>query len=179
MKNKRLLKTVAKTMCALTVCTGVVMPLMGCEKDGISNETTPLVLATDVLDGVFNPFFYTSGTDGEIVGQTQIGMLTSDEDGQPDAGWDEACVAFDYSVVTTGNKDLVQGNDYSEYYTDYYFAIKDNVKFSDGVLLTMNDVLFNVYMYLDPAYTGSSTMYSVAIKGINKYRTQTLSLIHI
>ena len=173
MKNKRLLKTVAKTMCALTVCTGVVTPLMGCKKDGISNETTPLVLATDVLDGVFNPFFYTSGTDGEIVGQTQIGMLTSDEDGQPDAGWDEACVAFDYSVVTTGNKDLVQGNDYSRYYTDYYFAIKDNVKFSDGVLLTMNDVLFNVYMYLDPAYTGSSTMYSVAIKGINKYRTQT------
>lgn len=175
MANNKLLRTVAKALCAVTVCSGVVTPLMGCgnNKKKISNESTPLVLATDVLDGVFNPFFYTSGSDGEIVSQTQIGMLTSDENGQPDSGWDEACVAFDYSVVTTGNKDLVQGNDYSRYYTDYYFAIKDNVKFSDGVDLTINDVLFNVYMYLDPAYTGSSTMYSVAIKGIDKYRTQT------
>ena len=33
-------------------------------------------------------------------------------------------------------------------------------------------MLFNVYMYLDPGYAGSSTMYSVDIQGLAQYRTQ-------
>jgi hypothetical protein len=37
----------------------------------------------------------------------------------------------------------------------------------------MEDVLFNMYEYLDPVYTGSSTMYSIDIKGLKEYRTQT------
>ena len=36
----------------------------------------------------------------------------------------------------------------------------------------MHDVLFNLYVYLDPVYTGSSTMYSTDIKGLKAYRTQ-------
>ena len=33
-------------------------------------------------------------------------------------------------------------------------------------------MLFNLYVYLDPAYTGSNTMYSVNIRGLVPYRTQ-------
>ncbi len=36
----------------------------------------------------------------------------------------------------------------------------------------MRDVLFNIYVYLDPVYTGSSTMYSTEIVGLAEYRTQ-------
>ena len=36
----------------------------------------------------------------------------------------------------------------------------------------MKDVLFNLYVYLDPAYTGSSTIYSTDIVGLKEYRTQ-------
>ncbi len=179
MANRKL-RNIAK---ALTIAMGacaVVAPLTACSngKNKLSNETSHLVLASDILDGVFNPFFYTAGADGEIVGQTQIGMLTSDANGKPLAAWDEPSVAHDYGVVTTGTKDDIistaKGDDkYKNYYTDYYFALKDNIKFSDGTLLTKDDVLYNIYMYLDPSYTGSSTMYSVGIKGLSYYRTQT------
>jgi peptide/nickel transport system substrate-binding protein len=37
----------------------------------------------------------------------------------------------------------------------------------------MNDVMFNIYEYLDPVYTGSSTMYSIDIDGLYEYRYQT------
>ena len=172
-------------MLALVVGTvTVATPLVACQKTNggnskkLSNKTSPLVLATDVLDGVFNPFFYTSGSDGEIVGQTQIGMLSSDDKGALIADWNEPCVAHEFSVVTTGtradiNASAVGDAQYANFYTDYYFALKDDIKFSDGVLLTKDDVLFNIYMYLDPAYNGSNTMYSVNIKGLSAYRAQT------
>ena len=150
----KLTKTIAKLLCLLTGVTSMAAPLVGCGKDKI----TALVLASDVLDGLFNPFFYTSGPDGEIVSQTQIGMLSSDKTGELIANWNEPCVALDYSIVKSGDKSMWDGkNDYGGYKTDYYFAIKDNIQFSDGVYLTKDDVLFNIYMYLDPSYTGSNT----------------------
>lgn len=161
----------------LTFAVGACSTLLSaCKDQGINNETTPLVVSTDVLDGVFNPFFYTSGPDGDVVNQTQIGLLSSDENGQPVAGKDEPCVALAYSVKTEGTSaDQKPGTDheYDNYYTDYYFALKDDIVFSDGVPLTYKDVLFNMYVYLDPVYTGSSTMYSVDIQGLAAYRTQT------
>lgn len=169
MKSKFTRKMLALMLC-MTVPFSFI--LTGC-KSGVDREKTPLTIASEALDGVFNPFFYTAGADGEIVGQTQIGMLSGDENGRPIAGKDEPCVALDYSVVTTGTPADVNGDDYSKYYTDYYFAVKDDIKFSDGTPLTIKDVLFNMYMYLDPAYTGSSTMYSVKIRGLATYRTQT------
>ena len=49
--------------------------LISCDSNGtvIDNETTRLVLSTSELDGVFNPFYSTSGPDGTIIGMTQIG----------------------------------------------------------------------------------------------------------
>jgi hypothetical protein len=57
--------------------------------------------------------------------------------------------------------------------TVYRFVLKNNLKFSNGSPLTMKDVLFNLYVYLDPAYYGSSTIYSTEIIGLQEYRTQT------
>lgn len=184
MANKKSVSAIAKMLVLTMGICSVVSPLMACNNDGNHtvtdpNETTPLTLASDVLDGVFNPFFYTSGSDGEVVGQTQVGMLSSDANGKPIANWNEPSVAFDFGIVTTGKESDVlpegSGNDdqrYEKYYTDYYFAIKNNIKFSDGTPLTKDDVLFNIYMYLDPVYAGSSTMYSVNIRGLAAYRAQ-------
>lgn len=168
-------KSIAKLLCLTTCVSAISAPLIACNDDE-SDETRALILATDALDTVFNPFFYTSGPDGDIVSQTQIGMLSSDKNGDIVAGWNEPCVALDWSYVKHGKPGDVQGNNYNGYQTDYYFAIKDNILFSDGTPLTKDDVLFNLYMYLDPAYTGSNTMYSVKIQGLTEYRTQTRDL---
>ena len=49
------------------------------DKTVIDNESTRLVLSTSDLDGVFNPFYSSSGPDGSVVGMTQISMLGADK----------------------------------------------------------------------------------------------------
>ena len=160
---KNLTRTVAIALAVMMSLTAFL--LVGCTSEVIDNETTRLVLAAQEFDGVFNPFYSSSAPDGEVVGMTQLSMLTSDKDGNVAYGEDEACVVLDYSVQTTGEGDARR--------TTYRFVLKNNVKFSNGTPLTMKDVLFNLYVYLDPAYTGSSTIYSTDIVGLAEYRTQT------
>ena len=128
----------------------------------VSNEDTPLLLSSQELDGVFNPFFSSSAPDSQIVGMTQIGMLGNDKEGKPTCGEDEGVVVLDYETVRNVDDDT----------TTYYLVLKNNVKFSNGSPLTIKDVLFNLYVYLDPVYTGSSTIYSTDIVGLKEYRTQ-------
>lgn len=130
------------------------------------NLTDPLVFSSAECDKVFNPFFSTNAADSSVVGMTQIGMLTNDELGNPVYGENEAVVALDYAVTSEGTTEDV------DLYTTYHFVLKNNVKFSDGKPLTIKDVLFNLYVYLDPVYTGSSTIYSTDIVGLKEYRTQ-------
>lgn len=115
-------------------------------------------------DGVFNPYFSTSAYDSTIAGMTQIGMLSTDYKGNIVAGENEPCVAKDYSIKEASDKSS----------TTYEFLIKNGIMFSDGEPLTIKDVLFNLYVYLDPAYTGSATIYSTDIKGLKNYRQQQL-----
>lgn len=136
------------------------------DKSVYNNETDPLVFATLEVDKVFNPFFSTSATDSNVVGMTQIGMLSNDKDGKYTYGDNEAAVTKDLQIITTGTPEVDQT-------TTYYFVLKNNVRFSNGSYLTIKDVLFNLYVYLDPAYTGSSTIYSTDIVGLKAYRTQT------
>ena len=152
----------------------VTTTLISCGGDGnqtddgvyYNNQTDPLVFSSQEVDKVFNPFFSTTATDGTVVGMTQIGMLGNDKDGKkPTYGDDEAVVTKDLQIVTEGTEDVDQT-------TTYYFVLKNNVLFSNGSYLTIKDVLFNLYVYLDPAYSGSSTIYSTDIVGLKKYRTQ-------
>ncbi len=148
----------------------------GCTKNKVSNESTAFVIMSEELDGVFNPFFYTAGADGEVVGMTQIAMLNSDDKGEVAYGNNEPTVVLDYTTsFQEGNSQNQLGHDENGKWTGettYTFVLKNGIKFSDGVPLTIRDVLFNMYVYLDPVYTGSTTMYSTDIVGLNEYRTQ-------
>ncbi len=127
-------------------------------------ENRAVVFATDALDGNFNPFFATSAPDSEMASMTQIGMLTTDKNGNIACGENEPTVVLDYTeneVTEAGKK-----------YTDYSFVIKNGIQFSDGKPLTIKDVLFNLYVYLDPAYMGSATLYSTDIVGLKAYQSQ-------
>ena len=148
-------------------------PFVGCSggKD-YNSETTPFVMSTDTLDGNFNPFFATSAPDVNVAAQTQIGMLSTNANGDMICGQNEATVALDYKVTMSADKDgkYPVTNESDANYTVYEFVIKNGMKFSDGDDLTLEDVLFNLYVYLDPAYTGSATLYSTKIVGLYNYR---------
>ena len=173
------MKNLKRVMCLLLATAMVLCTFVGCVDKGgpggtvISNETTRLVLASAELEGVFNPFYSSSGADGTIIGMTQIGMLSSDKYGVVSYGKDEACVVLDMETVFVDeNGNVVDENSGNIANTVYRFVLKNDLKFSNGSPLTMKDVLFNMYVYLDPAYYGSSTMYSTDIVGLQAYRTQ-------
>ena len=155
-------KRIISFILCIAMCMGMVSIFSGC---GGANKDA-FVIMTEQLDGLFNPFFYTSAPDGTIVSMTQIGMLGSTlVDGEVEVayGESEAVVVKDYDIVE--NKDNT---------TTYTFVLKNGILFSDGHPLTMEDVLFNYYVYLDPVYTGSNTLYSTDIVGLSEYRTQTV-----
>ncbi len=172
-----------KRLLCLLLAAATTLPLVGCGDDsgtpnpGTGNgggdkvyqndpETRPVVFATDALDGNFNPFFATSAPDSKIANMTQLGMLTTDDNGNVVSGEDQPTVVLTHSVKEGPNQS----------YTDYEFVIKNGIKFSNGANLTIKDVLFNLYVYLDPSYMGSATMYSTDIQGLEKYRTQDPSI---
>ena len=154
-----------KRIICLTLVVLTILAAAGCKKGckkNKNNEDTPLLLASQELDKVFNPFYSSSAPDSQIVSMTQIGMLGNDSKGNITYGADEAVVALDVDSVYDEIEDT----------TTYYLVLKNNVKFSNGSPLTIKDVLFNLYVYLDPVYTGSSTIYSTDIVGLKEYRTQ-------
>ena len=192
------MKNTAKRICSLalgavTAC-ATVLPAAACGKKGGGGDTYEIVykntendalsFGISTVDGNFNPFFATSASDVTVLGQTQVSMMTAKEDSKGDpipyCGEDEPTVALNYSEkMLTGDKEAVLSGRGEETdkgaeatYTEYQFLIKNGLKFSDGEPLTIDDVLFNLYVYLDPMYTGSATIYSTKIVGLNAYRTQ-------
>ena len=156
------MKKIISLVLCLAICLSMAAGLAGCK----SKKTDALVIMSEQLDGLFNPFFSTSAPDGTIVAMTQIGMLSSKYvNGNVEVAYgdNEAVVTKDYSIT--------ENNDGTVTYT---FVLKNGIKFSDGHPLTMEDVLFNYYVYLDPVYTGSNTLYSTDILGLDEYRTQTV-----
>jgi len=173
-------KRILTLFLCLLMCLTAAFNVISCSKDdggngdnngngnngSTSTKTDALVLMSEELDGLFNPFYSTTGADGTIVSMTQIGMITTKfVNGEIEVafGDDEATVVKDYESTYDDEKDE----------TTYTFVIKNGIKYSDGHPLTMHDIMFNLYVYLDPVYTGSSTMYSTDIKGLQDYRNQT------
>jgi peptide/nickel transport system substrate-binding protein len=170
--NKSMKRLCALTLGALTTL-ATVLPAVGCKEENggggtedsyekvyRNTEKDALTFSIAQLDGNFNPFFATSATDVTIAGQTQISMMTTDKVGNPKCGEDVPTVALNYKETRKSDT------------TEYEFLIKNGIQFSDGEPLTIKDVLFNLYVYLDPAYMGSATIYSTKIQGLNAYRLQ-------
>ncbi|ABX41192.1 ABC transporter substrate-binding protein [Lachnoclostridium phytofermentans] len=129
-----------------------------------ANEKNPLVISTLTLDGKFTPFFGTSEPDRLIYEKTQITLIANNETAEPVAGVDVPTAAWDFKMTTNDDQSK----------STYKFWIKNGVQFSDGHVLTVDDVLFNLYVLLDPKYDGSSTLYSMHIEGLKAYQTQIL-----
>ena len=157
------IKKVLQGVALGAVCGSMALSLAGCNGGGTRDtETHPVTLAIGALDGNYNPFFYTAQNDGEVTGLTQVSLVGADGDANIVCGQNEPTVALAYRETVAA--------DNSE--TKFEYVIKKGVKFSDGEDLTIKDVLFNFYVFLDPYYTGSSTLYSTKIKGLAQYRTQ-------
>ncbi len=130
-----------------------------------ANANTPLVLSTGTLDGKFSSFFSTSAYDRDVTDMTGLGLLFFDKANAPLAGVEYPSVAYSYTQeVSEDNSQSV-----------YKFVLKNGLTFSDGNPISAKDVLFTLYTLADPLYDGSSTFYTLKVKGMSEYRLQTSS----
>ncbi len=139
-----------------------------------ANIKTPLVVAYDPFSGNFNPFFADAAHDHDVIDMTQLGLMTTDRSGgivyNAIKGETKTYNGIDY--IYKGPADIsVTINDDGT--TTYRAKIRDDIKFSDGVKMTADDIIFTYYVLCDPSYTGSSTLSSYNIVGLQNYQTQT------
>ena len=137
-------------------------------------QETPLVVAIQTLSSKFSPYAADTGYDQDVVEMTQVGLMTTDRTGaiifNGIEGETLSYNGTDYFYQ--GIADLSQNYDAATDITTYTAKLREDIKFSDGVPMTADDIIFNYYVYLDPSYTGSTTLSSYDILGLQAYLTQ-------
>ena len=128
----------------------------------------------------FSPFFADSAYDQDVAEMTSVLLYTTDRSGgivyNAVKGETIEYNGTDYKY--TGISDVTVEYDETADTTLYTWKLSKDVKFSDGEKLTADDVIFSYYVYCDPSYTGSTTLYSVPIVGLQNYRTQTTDEVY-
>ena len=136
------------------------------------NDTTPLVVGYSPFSSKFSPFFAESAYDTDVYGMTAVPLLNSDRTGAIIMkGIEGETVEYNGTAYTyTGIADatITENADGTVFYD---FVLRDDVTFSDGEPLTVDDVIFSIYVYCDPAYDGSSTLFAQPIEGMEAYRS--------
>jgi len=164
------MKKVLKVCALLLAVSLLATAFVGCKKKDEYKGADTLVVGYDKFSGKFSPFFATTAYDQDVVGMTTLGLISTDREGN-----------VVYKGIE-GEKRTYNGTEYtykgisdvtetinSDGTVDYDIKIKKGVKFSDGKELTADDVIFTMYVYSDPAYTGSTTFSAQPIEGMADY----------
>ena len=130
-----------------------------------------LVVGYDQFASKFSPFFAQLAYDQDVASMTQLSLLGTDREGNVVLKGIEGEVipynGTDYTYTGIADCDITQSDDGTVVYD---FTLRDDIKFSDGEALTADDVIFSMYVLSDPAYDGSSTFYTLPIRGMEDYR---------
>lgn len=152
---------------------------------GTRASTGTLVTSVEMgLEGRFSPFFYLSANDASVVEMFTLSTLLSDRVANPvnDAieGETRPYNGTDYTYTGVADVHVTENPEgYPEGYVAYDITIRDDIYFTDGVQATIDDVIFGMYVALDPTYDGNNTLFSVPIEGVEEYRSgmKTLSAL--
>ena len=163
-----------KKLLAMLLAAVMLLSVIGAVAEETAEQGTPLVVATSTLSEKFSPYFADTAYDQDVVNMTQASMMTTDRTGgiiyNGIEGETHSYNGTDYTYYGTG--DLSVDYDEEADITTYTYKMRDDLKFSDGEPMTIDDVIFNYYVFLDPAYNGSTTLNSYDIVGLQAYRTQ-------
>ena len=135
-------------------------------------EGENLVYATSTFGQKFSTFFATTAYDMEVVDLTTGVLLAADRGGAIiENGIEGETINYngtDYTYYGMGDVEVVQNDDGT---VDYNLTMRDDIKFSDGEPASIDDVIFGIYVYADPTYDGSTTLYALPIEGMEEYRS--------
>lgn len=124
----------------------------GKSPDTANKRTDTFVATIHEPGGVFLPYFYDNGWDGNAVQPIFSTLVTVDDNGNP-------------------VPDLAEKWDISPDGLTYTYHLRPNLKFSDGSPLTADDVAFTLTLLNDPAYAAGDIDFSnIVIKGTEEYK---------
>lgn len=167
-----------KFLCVLSVLGLTAGILAGCggapqmpTDPPTSESVETLVVGTLNFDGKFSPFFYTNSYENDVISLVHLTLLGTDREGAVVLkGIDGEVRSYngtDYTYTGIADCQITENDDGTVFYD---FTLKEGVKFSDGTLVDIDDVIFSMYVPLDPSYDGIMTMYSLPIEGLEEYR---------
>lgn len=137
-----------------------------------AGSDTPLVVGYAQFSAKFSPFFADSQYDRDATDMTQIYLLANDRAGgiiyTGIEGQTGTYNGTEYTYYSASDVDVSIDDKTGD--TTYTVKLRDDMKFSDGEPVTIDDVIFSMYAFSDTDYDGSSTFYAVPIKGMKAYR---------
>ena len=144
--------------------------------DGESGDT-PLVVGYLPFSSKFSPFFAETAYDQDVVSMTQMNLLSSDRTGAIIYnGIEGETIEYngtEYTYYGPANVEVVENEDGT---VDYNFTLREDLTFSDGTPITIDDVIFSMYVLCDPTYDGGMTLYAQPIEGLEEYRQNNTTL---
>ncbi len=138
--------------------------------DPVEEKNDTLVVGTQNFDGKFSPFFYTNAYEDDVLSLVNVGLLGSDREGAVVLydGEVRPYNGTDYTYSSISDCVITENADGTVYYD---FTLKEGILFSDGHEMDIDDVIFSMYVFLDPTYDGTSTLYSLPMLGLEEYRS--------
>lgn len=167
----KFLRKTAALFLIFCMCAGL---LTGCgqnDPDTQTSDNDTLVVGTANFDGKFSPFFYTNSYENDILQLVHLYLLDTDREGiivrKGIQGETRPYNGTDYTYTGIADCAVTENPNGTVYYD---ITLREGVKFSDGTLLDIDDVIFSLYVPLDPSYDGAMTLYSLPIEGLQEYR---------
>lgn len=185
-----------KNILAAVLCVALLCGLVGCQRarkeprpapkstakvdDGNTNAAesgdgqadVPLVIGCQSFDGRFNPFEAETLADRQAVSLTQVPLLIHDRAGKTVYhGIDGELREYNGSNYTYYSiADITVNHDEKKDETEYHITLRDDLAFSDGEKLTVDDLIFSLYVFCDSDYHGSVRLKGMPIKGLLEYQ---------
>lgn len=139
---------------------------------GDGQADVPLIIGCKTFAKNFNPFSAENEADRQAVDLTQIKLLTNDRAGKIlYKGIDGEVREYDGESYTYyGATDLEIDYREKSDTTKYTITLRDDLVFSNGEKLTIDDVIFSMYVFCDNSYKGSMQLKNMPVKGLLNYQ---------
>lgn len=179
-KTLALLLSAAMVATALAGCGGGTSSSSSTADSGSSSSTQEgtekvndtLVVGYAPFSSKFSPFFAETGYDQDASDFTQLGVFGVDRVGSPVLngieGETRSYNGTDYTYYGASDVTVTENDDGT---VDYDIKLREDLVFSDGEPVTIDDVIFSLYVLCDPTYDGASTVYAAPIVGLEEYRS--------
>ena len=156
--------------------------LSGCGDGGgaAGSGDTPMVVGYSPFSSKFSPFFAETAYDQDAQGITQLALFPTTRLGEVVYKGIEG-ETYEYNGTNytyTGPADI-EVTENADGTVDYDITLRDDLKFSDGEPMTIDDYIFSMYVECDPTYDGSATLFSSPIEGMEEYRSGMETLMNL